>query len=170
MRPLALERELLEDQNVVEAVKRVRLRNFIRRPGCWASVDWEYGGWGDPAFDAAQWATHASYVEVPPSHWAWALDTPFPYWKRWAGEEGGVADMMLLSWPAKIDPSDQIRDQYLHAVDVVPTLYELLGIEPPYRRRGLPAATAPAVTPWWIQPQGPVPIPPDRDGTAGTDR
>lgn len=24
--------------------------------------------------------------------WAWAFDTPFPYWKRWAGYEGGVAD------------------------------------------------------------------------------
>ena len=22
--------------------------------------------------------------------WAWALDTPFPYWKRWAGYEGGI--------------------------------------------------------------------------------
>ena len=34
--------------------------------------------------------------------WAWAFDTPFPYWKRWAGAEGGVADMCLVSWPAKI--------------------------------------------------------------------
>jgi arylsulfatase A-like enzyme len=68
--------------------------------------------------------------------WAWALDTPFPYWKRWAGEEGGVADMMLVSWPAKIDPSDQIRDQYLHAVDIVPTIYDLLGIEPPEVLKG----------------------------------
>ena len=34
--------------------------------------------------------------------WAWAFDTPFPYWKRWAGDEGGVADMCLVSWPAKI--------------------------------------------------------------------
>ena len=34
--------------------------------------------------------------------WAWAFDTPFPYWKRWAGYEGGVTDMMLVSWPAKI--------------------------------------------------------------------
>jgi arylsulfatase A-like enzyme len=63
--------------------------------------------------------------------WAWAFDTPFPYWKRWAGFEGGVADMCLLSWPARIDPQEQPRQQYLHAVDVVPTLYELLGIEPP---------------------------------------
>jgi arylsulfatase len=63
--------------------------------------------------------------------WAWALDTPFPYWKRWAGYEGGVADMMLVSWPAQIAASKEIRHQYCHAVDVVPTIYDLLGIEPP---------------------------------------
>lgn len=63
--------------------------------------------------------------------WAWALDTPFPYWKRWAGEEGGTADMCLVSWPAKIKPDKSPRQQYIHAVDVVPTVYGLLGIEPP---------------------------------------
>jgi len=63
--------------------------------------------------------------------WAWALDTPFPYWKRWAGYEGGVADMCIVSWPAKIQPSQEIRHQYVHAVDVVPTIYDLLDIEPP---------------------------------------
>ncbi len=26
--------------------------------------------------------------------WAWAFDTPFPYWKRFAGYEGGTADML----------------------------------------------------------------------------
>ena len=63
--------------------------------------------------------------------WAWALDTPFPYWKRWAGYEGGTADICLVSWPAGIPASDQVRHQYVHAVDVVPTLYDLLGITPP---------------------------------------
>jgi arylsulfatase len=63
--------------------------------------------------------------------WAWAFDTPFPYWKRWAGYEGGIADMCLVSWPAKIAPSATPRAQYVHAVDVVPTVYELLGITPP---------------------------------------
>lgn len=63
--------------------------------------------------------------------WAWALDTPFPYWKRWAGYEGGTADMCLVSWPARIAASDQVRHQYIHAVDVVPTIYDLLGITPP---------------------------------------
>ncbi len=63
--------------------------------------------------------------------WAWAFDTPFPYWKRWAGYEGGVADMCLVSWPARIDGQSEPRQQYVHAVDVVPTIYDLLGIEAP---------------------------------------
>jgi arylsulfatase len=70
--------------------------------------------------------------------WAWALDTPFPYWKRWAGAEGGVADMLLFSWPARIPASKKVRHQYVHAVDLVPTLYELLGIEPPSELKGFP--------------------------------
>ncbi len=63
--------------------------------------------------------------------WAWAFDTPFPYWKRWAGYEGGVADMCLVAWPKQIKPQKDVRNQYIHAVDVVPTIYELLGVEPP---------------------------------------
>lgn len=63
--------------------------------------------------------------------WAWAFDTPFPYWKRWAGAEGGVADMCIISWPARIAVSSEPRQQYIHAVDVVPTIYELLDIDPP---------------------------------------
>lgn len=70
--------------------------------------------------------------------WAWAFDTPFPYWKRWAGYEGGVADMCFLAWPARIEPQAQPRQQYVHAVDVAPTIYELLGIEPPEALRGRP--------------------------------
>jgi arylsulfatase A-like enzyme len=70
--------------------------------------------------------------------WAWALDTPFPYWKRWAGEEGGVADMCLVAWPARIPSSTEPRQQYVHAVDVVPTIYDLLDIEPPDVINGYP--------------------------------
>ncbi|GAA4837571.1 arylsulfatase [Kitasatospora terrestris] len=68
--------------------------------------------------------------------WAWAFDTPFPYWKRWAGYEGGVADMCLIAWPAGIGARGEIREQYVHAVDVVPTLYDLIGIEPPETVKG----------------------------------
>ncbi|MEI6622969.1 MAG: arylsulfatase [Actinomycetes bacterium] len=68
--------------------------------------------------------------------WAWAFDTPFPYWKRWAGYEGGIADMCLVAWPAKIAASATPRQQYVHAVDVVPTLYDLLGITAPEVLKG----------------------------------
>ncbi len=56
----------------------------------------------------AQTLPHIDELGSPASYnhyntgWAWAFDTPFPYWKRWAGYEGGVSDMCLVSWPAKI--------------------------------------------------------------------
>ncbi len=81
--------------------------------------------------------TPASYNHYT-TGWAWAFDTPFPYWKRWAGYEGGVADMCFLSWPARIDAQQEPRQQYTHAVDVVPTIYELLEIEPPETIKGYP--------------------------------
>jgi len=63
--------------------------------------------------------------------WAWAFDTPFPYWKRFAGYEGGTADLCVLSWPKGIAARGEVRSQYVHAVDIVPTLYDLLEVEPP---------------------------------------
>ncbi len=68
--------------------------------------------------------------------WAWAFDTPFPYWKRFAGYEGGTADMCVVSWPKGIPARGEVRHQYVHAVDVVPTLYALLDIEPPELLKG----------------------------------
>ncbi|MFB3051084.1 MAG: arylsulfatase, partial [Acidimicrobiia bacterium] len=68
--------------------------------------------------------------------WAWALDTPFPYWKRFSGYEGGTADICLVAWPAGIEARGEIRHQYTHAVDVVPTLYDMLGVTPPSVLKG----------------------------------
>lgn len=39
--------------------------------------------------------------------------------------------MCLIAWPAEIKARGEVREQYIHAVDVVPTLYDLLAIEPP---------------------------------------
>ena len=41
------------------------IRNFTRRPLSWASVDWEYSGWGDPAFEIADFLVHAAHIEWP---------------------------------------------------------------------------------------------------------
>ena len=50
--------------------------------------------------------------------------------------EGGTADPMIVSWPAQIKQTG-VRRQYTHAVDIVPTIYECLGVEPPESRQGL---------------------------------
>ena len=38
---------------------------------------------------------------------------------------------MAVRWPAKIKPDAAPRSQFLHVNDVVPTIYDLLGITPP---------------------------------------
>jgi arylsulfatase len=68
--------------------------------------------------------------------WAWAFDTPFPYWKRFAGYEGGLADPLIVAWPAGIAARGEVRHQYTHAVDIVPTLYDALGVDPPSVLKG----------------------------------
>jgi arylsulfatase len=65
-----------------------------------------------------------------PTGWACAFNTPFKLWKRYSNWEGGTADPMIVSWPQRISNAG-VRRQYMHAVDVVPTIYECLGIEPP---------------------------------------
>jgi len=69
-----------------------------------------------------------------PSGWAWAFDTPFKYWKRWSGYEGGAATPFMMCGPGigiTEKENYEYRKQYIHAVDLVPTLYELVNIEPP---------------------------------------
>ncbi len=70
-----------------------------------------------------------------PTGWACAFNTPFKLWKRYSNWEGGTADPMIVSWPARIT-SAGLRRQYVHAIDIVPTLYSLLGIDPPEEVKG----------------------------------
>ena len=66
-----------------------------------------------------------------PNAWAQAFCTPFKMYKRYASYEGGTADPLLVAWPKGIKARGEIRHQYCHAIDSVPTLYECLGVEPP---------------------------------------
>ena len=70
-----------------------------------------------------------------PTGWAWAFNTPFKMWKRY-NFEGGVADPLVISWPAGIKAKGELRKQFMHATDVVPTLYDLLGVELPESVKG----------------------------------
>src|SRR3954471_5909228 len=70
-----------------------------------------------------------------PTGWAWAFNTPNKMWKRYANYQGGTADPMIVSWPAQIT-SPGFRTQYTHAIDIVPTMYDCLGVEMPEVYRG----------------------------------
>jgi arylsulfatase len=65
-----------------------------------------------------------------PTGWAWAFNTPFKMWKRYANYRGGTADPLIVSWPTRITQTG-LRHQYTHAVDIVPTLLECLDVEMP---------------------------------------
>jgi arylsulfatase len=64
--------------------------------------------------------------------WGWTVagNTPFRRWKREV-HEGGVADPMIVHWPAGIAARGEIRHQYVHADDVAPTILDLVGVTPP---------------------------------------
>ncbi len=66
-----------------------------------------------------------------PTGWAMAFNTPFKLWKRFVSHEGGTADPLIISWPRGIKDQGVVRNQYIHAIDVVPTLYDCLGVTPP---------------------------------------
>ena len=68
--------------------------------------------------------------------WTWAGDTPFRRWKR-ETYRGGVTDPCIVSWPAKIKARGEVRDQFLHAVDLLPTLLEMIGLDAPAQIRGV---------------------------------
>lgn len=71
-----------------------------------------------------------------PTGWAWAFNTPYKMFKRYT-LEGGIADPLIISWPGRMrDVGGQVREQYHHAIDIVPTVLELVGIEAPRQIKG----------------------------------
>ena len=62
-----------------------------------------------------------------PWGWAWAGNTPFRRWKR-ETYRGGCAVPFVLSWPQGLSDHGSTRDQFVHVIDVAPTLMDLLGL------------------------------------------
>ena len=64
--------------------------------------------------------------------WGWTMagNTPFRRWKREV-HEGGIADPCIVHWPRGVAGRGEVRHQFAHAIDVLPTLLELIGIESP---------------------------------------
>ncbi|TFD31202.1 arylsulfatase [Cryobacterium cryoconiti] len=71
-----------------------------------------------------------------PWGWSWAGNTPFRRWKR-ETYRGGSTDPFIVSWPAGITARGEVRTQYAHIIDMVPTLLDLLEVKPPAAIRGV---------------------------------
>jgi arylsulfatase A-like enzyme len=76
------------------------------------------------------------YFNHYPWGWTFAGNTPFRRWKR-ETYRGGVSDGFIVHWPKGIKAKGEIRSQYAHAVDMVPTVLESLGIDAPTELRGV---------------------------------
>ena len=67
-----------------------------------------------------------------------AGSSPYQGMKLLASHLGGTRNPMVVRWPAAITADPVPRAQFHHCNDVVPTIYEILGISPPRKVNGIP--------------------------------
>jgi arylsulfatase len=61
-----------------------------------------------------------------PQGWAVAGNTPFRRYKQYV-ELGGVRSPLVVNWPMGIQKQGEVRDQFLHVIDLAPTIMDLVG-------------------------------------------
>jgi arylsulfatase len=72
-----------------------------------------------------------------PTGWAAAFSTPFQMFKRYAQFSGGTCDPLVIHWPKGIKAKGEMRHQYHHSTDIVPTILDVTGLEMPAVYRGV---------------------------------
>lgn len=85
------------------------------------------------------WGTEQTYNHMS-AGWSWAFDTPFDWFKQNASRLGGINQNMVVSWPARIKDKGALREQFVHVIDVVPTILEASGIKAPEMVDGIKQA------------------------------
>lgn len=66
-----------------------------------------------------------------PTGWATAFSTPYKMFKRYASYAGGTCDPLVIHWPKGIKAKGEMRHQYHHCTDIVPTILEACGVKMP---------------------------------------
>ena len=70
-----------------------------------------------------------------PIGWACASNTPYRMYKQYT-HLGGVADPLIVSWPQRIAARGEVRQQFVHVIDLFPTLLEASGVTRPATYQG----------------------------------
>jgi arylsulfatase A-like enzyme len=78
----------------------------------------------------SDWGSDKTYPHMSVA-WSWAFDTPFKWTKQVASHFGGTRQGMAISWPGHITDVGDIRSQFHHVIDIVPTILEATGIKAP---------------------------------------
>ena len=101
-------------------------------------------GFGDPRDRVPKDLARLEQIGGPqtmthyPRGWAMASNTPFRLYKK-NTHAGGHQVPCVWSWPKGLTGvAGEIRTQYGHCIDVLPTVLALAGIESPTERRGAP--------------------------------
>ena len=76
------------------------------------------------------WGTEHTYNHMS-AGWSWMFDTPFSWFKQNGSQLGGINQNMAVSWPARIKDKGGLRQQFVHVMDVLPTILEAAGIRAP---------------------------------------
>lgn len=72
-----------------------------------------------------------------PVGWAWAMNTPFQWTKQVASHFGGTRNPLVIHWPQGIKAKGELRTQFHHLIDLVPTILEACQIRAPKMVNGI---------------------------------
>ncbi len=81
-----------------------------------------------------------------PTGWAVAFSTPYRMFKRYSQYAGGTADPMVIHWPKGFTARGELRHQYHHCTDIVPTILECCGLTMPDVVDGVKQTPLPGVS------------------------
>ncbi len=107
-----------------------------------------FNGWPD---DMEENLKHLEDLGSPntynhyPTGWAFAFSAPFRMFKRYS-YQGGVCDPLVVHWPNGFKAKGEVRSQYHHAIDIVPTILECCGLEFPATLNGHEQVPQPGVS------------------------
>jgi arylsulfatase A-like enzyme len=85
-----------------------------------------------------------SYLGIGPG-WSTAANTPFRYHKSWV-HEGGIATPLIVSWPKGIKARGELRTDPVHLIDLLPTVLDIVGVEPPKTQGNLAVPPLPGIS------------------------
>ncbi len=114
-----------------------------------ASMEGGRNGHVNPTYRSGRFPTIADNLEsldliggplthnIYPAGWAQAGNTPLKYYKMHT-HGGGIRVPLIVDWPARLADQAVICDQYHHAIDIVPTILEELGLTAPDSFLGVP--------------------------------